>query len=511
LISEGFFPELSPGSTVEFNKGIVFTALEGNYLAVEPESASWTILDESSFTFLKALQTVRPYGELGNAVIPVQPEKVGRFLSDLFRLNFISIDGSCFYDTEKLWHRSSGYPHFFSLHITNRCNFSCRYCYNDSLPARSDMPLETVKFIIKKLLLEIPLPGITVEFHGGEPLLLFDEIIVPAVHFGESLSSALGKKMRFLMQTNGSLISRRAADFIAEHDMGVGISCDGGESIHNRNRVFADGRGTYEKAMKGLETLLSRRGRAGTLATIERPEEYCSVIRHAAAHNIRDLSIRPVYPMGRAAAGAGINNENSPSFAEGFMEAVDLISEINSECMAQSRGKKAAAGKMMFRNLCSYLEMLISKERADMCYRSPCGAGNSISGFDTDGDIYPCEEMTGIESLRMGNIYDSKNLASLIIDSSPYRMLDARRVEKLRGCGRCEWRRVCGGGCISKIVMTGGDFESGDYYCGFHKAVLSRLALAISARPSLIQRLLSERYLRNNHIDSSLWSLSILQ
>lgn len=511
MISEGIFPELSPESKVELNKDVVFTAYEGNYLAVEPGSASWTILDESSFTFMRALQNIRLYGELKDAGLHVQREKAERFICDLFRLNFLSIDGSLFYDTEKLWQRSSGYPHFFSLHITNRCNFMCRYCYNDSLPARSDMPIETVKFIIRKLLLEIPLPGITVEFHGGEPLLLFDEIIVPAVLFGESLSGALGKKIRFLMQTNGSLISRRAAGFIAEHDLGVGISCDGNESIHNRNRVFADGRGTYQKAMKGVEILLSRRGRAGTLATIEKPEEYCSVIRHAVAHNIRDLSIRPVYPMGRASAGAGINNENAPSFAEGFMEAVALISEINGNCLPPSRGKKPAEVKMVFRNLCRYLEMLISKERADMCYRSPCGAGNSITGFDTDGDIYPCEEMIGNESLRMGNIYDSKNLALLIRDSSPYRALDSRRVEKLEGCGRCEWRRVCAGGCISKIMATGGDSESGDYYCGFHKTVLGRLALAISAQPSLIQRLLSGRYLRDNQIDSSLWRLSTLQ
>ncbi|MHC9541864.1 MAG: radical SAM protein, partial [Vulcanimicrobiota bacterium] len=432
-----------------------------------------------------------------------------RFITSLYRLNFLRINGCSFHDPKKLWERKNRYPHFFSLHITNRCNFSCRYCYNDSSPARTDMALETSKFIIKKLLLEIPLPSITVEFHGGEPMLLFEEVIVPAVQYGESLSSTLGKKIRFLMQTNGSLISKRTADFITKHDMGVGISCDGNEALQNRNRVFCDGRGTYEATLKGIRNLFARRKRAGTLATIERPEDYSSVIQHAAAHGIHDISIRPVYPLGRAAKREGISDENASSFAGGFLKAVDLIVKLNREWSSQEQNRKPEGEKMIFRNLCTYIELLISKERTDMCYRSPCGAGNSITGFDTGGDLYPCEEMTGIENLRMGNIHDSESLLSIIVDSPAYRSLNERNVEKLAGCGRCKWMHICGGGCISKITAADGDPEQGDYYCGFNRTVLEELALRLSFEPSLAQLLLNTRHLETSPVDSSLWRLSL--
>jgi len=508
--SESFSPELSPDSLFELNEGIVFSAHDGMLLAVEPESASWTVLDEFSCHFLKELQSYHSYGELRSHRFHINTETMDGFLGSLYRLDFLRINGRSFHDSVKLWERSNKYPHFFSIHITNRCNFSCRYCYNDSSPARADMALETMKYIIKKLLFEIPLPRITVEFHGGEPLLLFKELIEPAVLYGESLAGALGKKVRFLMQTNGSLIHRRTADFILKHDVGVGISCDGSEALHDRNRIFVNGRGTYEATLKGMKNLSSRRKRGGTLATIERPEEYSSVIHHAIAHDIHDISIRPVYPMGRAKAGGGISRDSASLFAEGFLEAVDIVLENNMESFSPPQEKNPVREKMIFRNLCTYIEMLISKERSDMCHRSPCGAGNSIIGFDTDGDLYPCEEMIGCKSWKMGNIHDPKSLPSLIIESSAYRVLNERNVEKLEGCSRCKWMHTCSGGCISKITATGGDPECGDHYCGFHKTVLERLALRISSEPSLVPQLLSTQYLRTHPIDSSLWRLSLL-
>lgn len=504
-----FSSELLPDSLIELNKSLVLSIHDGKVLAVEPESASWTVLDDFSRTLLKKLQGAQSFEELKNRLFPIEPSTVENFITSLYRLNFLRINGCSFHEPNRLRERGKKYPHFFSLHITNRCNFSCRYCYNDSSPARTDMALETSKFIIKKLLFEIPLPSITVEFHGGEPLLLFEEVIVPAVQYGESLSSTLGKKVRFLMQTNGSLISKRTADFIVTHDMGVGISCDGSETLHNRNRVFGDGRGTYEATLMGIKNLLARREHVGTLATIERPEEYSSLIHHAIAHDIRDISIRPVYPMGRATAKKGISPENASSFAGGFLEAFDLIRELNRGCSPPEHGKKPERKKMIFRNLCTYIELLISRERADMCYRSPCGAGNSIIGFDTDGEIYPCEEMIGFESLRMGNIYDSENLPSLILESSAYRRLNERMVDTLEGCRRCKWKHICGGGCISKIMATGRDPEYGDYYCGFNKIILEELALRISSEPSLVQQLLSTKCLRTTPVDSSLWRLSL--
>ncbi|MDQ7823153.1 MAG: radical SAM protein [Candidatus Eremiobacteraeota bacterium] len=507
--TEDFPLELKPDSLIEPQKSLAFSEHGSAVLVVEPESASWTVLDEFSCNVLKELAGGLSFGELAGRLASHEPAEVKDFITGLCRLNFLRVNGRTFYDPKALWESGRKYPHFISLHVTNRCNFSCLYCYNSSSPARTDMALETSKYLVKRLLFELPLPSLTIEFHGGEPLLVFDEVVLPTVRYGQSLSKALGKTVNFLMQTNGSLITGRTASLLARHDIRAGISCDGSEALHNRNRVRSDGSGTYEATLGGIENLIARRRHAGTLATIERPEDYSSVLRHALSHDIHDISIRPVYPMGRAKARGGIRPENAPSFAEGFLEAADLVKEINRGSTPFEAEERPVKKRMVFRNLCTYLDLLTSKERADMCYRSPCGAGNSIIAFDTDGGIYPCEEMTGIESFRMGNVYDRGDLSAIITGSSPYQVLNERRVESLKSCGRCKWMRLCGGGCISKIAASGGDPEHGDYYCGFHKVVLEELALRISSDPSLVQDLLGTESPERKPVYSSLWRLSL--
>ena len=108
--------------------------------------------------------------------------------------------------------------------------------------------------------------------------------------------------------------------------------------------------------------------------------------------------------------------------------------------------------RTIFRNLTYYLELLVSKDRPNMCYRSPCGAGNCIISFNTNGDIYPCEEMVVHDLYKIGNVYDRRNITTTILESESNQKLNSRLVENLAGCRSCPWRRFCAGGCPARGV-----------------------------------------------------------
>ncbi len=95
---------------------------------------------------------------------------------------------------------------------------------------------------------------INIVFHGGEPCLIgyrqLDEWCTYMVQAVGSLA-----KVRFTIQTNGTLIDAGWIDVFKKHQITVGISLDGPKEVHDNNRVDFAGRGSYDKIISGIELL----------------------------------------------------------------------------------------------------------------------------------------------------------------------------------------------------------------------------------------------------------------
>jgi uncharacterized protein len=55
--------------------------------------------------------------------------------------------------------------------------------------------------------------------------------------------------------TNGTLINEEIVKFIKEYKVFLSISLDGDKHTHDKNRIFINGNGTYDKLLKNIETL----------------------------------------------------------------------------------------------------------------------------------------------------------------------------------------------------------------------------------------------------------------
>ncbi|HSQ14932.1 MAG TPA: radical SAM protein, partial [Candidatus Binatia bacterium] len=164
------------------------------------------------------------------------------------------------------------------LLLTTSCNLACRYCYEDREEGCAsagdgrggpgaaagggtprEMSLESLRGGVAYLL-EHAGAGrkVSVTFFGGEPLLRFP-LIRSAVGEARRMATERGKEISFSITTNGTLLTRETAGFLKENGISVCLSIDGPREIHDRNRPYASGRGSYEDVARGIELLMENR------------------------------------------------------------------------------------------------------------------------------------------------------------------------------------------------------------------------------------------------------------
>jgi len=107
--------------------------------------------------------------------------------------------------------------------LTAGCNLRCTYCYQNDKKPRS-MAWETLRGALD-LVVGSENPRVEVLFLGGEPLLEFPLIRRAVEHV--RATRAPGKTVSFSIVTNGTLLGRGEAEFLAAHDFETHLSFDG--------------------------------------------------------------------------------------------------------------------------------------------------------------------------------------------------------------------------------------------------------------------------------------------
>jgi uncharacterized protein len=139
------------------------------------------------------------------------------------------------------------------------CNIDCRYCYLPDRTNKSVVAEETLRNLFSQVFASgWAAEGLSVVWHAGEPLVLPVAFYRRALALIDSLKPA-GLSVKHSFQTNGTLIDDAWCDFINEAGIGVGVSVDGPQHLHDRNRVSRSGRGTFDKTIFGIR-LLKRHG-----------------------------------------------------------------------------------------------------------------------------------------------------------------------------------------------------------------------------------------------------------
>lgn len=145
--------------------------------------------------------------------------------------------------------------------MTEDCNLRCKYCYqvhkNDKGNMTFDIAKRTVDYLLDNQKL-FAADAVIWDFIGGEPLLeidLIDKICDYIKLESYKRKHKWSKKYRFSIGTNGILYDDpkvRRWLLKNKENCSVAMTIDGTKEKHDMQRVYKDGKGSYEDVLKGV-------------------------------------------------------------------------------------------------------------------------------------------------------------------------------------------------------------------------------------------------------------------
>jgi uncharacterized protein len=374
-----------------------------------------------------------------------------------------------------------------SLHIfivTTCCNLSCVYCQaSSSLQSGQYMSMETAREAVD-IALQSPSRHLTFEFQGGEPLLNFP-VIKFIVNYAEKNKGR--HIIHYSLVSNLCLLDNDIVDFIREYRFSVSASVDGTRSIHDCNRHYSDGRGSFNALRLGLQSLQTAGISVSAIETttkysLRHPEEIADVYRQLGFH---DVFIRPLTPLGRAEtfwSGIGYSVEAYLSF---YSRILHCIIEINL-CGYPLREDYAAV----------FLKRILGTSVNFMELRSPCGGAVGQLAYYSDGAIFTCDEgrmlyEMGDSSFCIGNT--STSTYSDLVNGGICRAVCASSIlESIPGCADCVFQPYCGVCPVVNYSLYGDliEKEPRGYKCRLYMGMQEILFDLLSGADIEVQKLL---------------------
>jgi uncharacterized protein len=134
---------------------------------------------------------------------------------------------------------------------TEKCNFRCTYCYEDfSIGKMNYEVISSVKLLLEKRIEKLSL--LKIAWFGGEPLVAKD-VVLDISQYAMSLARKYNVRYLSNMITNGDLLDIVTANHLSEAGIRqYQISLDGPKEVHDRTRIRANGKGTFDAIWSNL-------------------------------------------------------------------------------------------------------------------------------------------------------------------------------------------------------------------------------------------------------------------
>jgi uncharacterized protein len=298
------------------------------------------------------------------------------------------------------------------LHVTERCNFACKYCYALDPAPKPDMSFETGRQAISFYLdnLADGLSEVNISFFGGEPLLKFP-LIERLVSYASDACEQRGRKLRFSMTTNGALMRARTAAFLARHNFSTLISWDGAAATQDRFRVLANQRGSSRLMERAMPHILAV------------PE--IGVRMTWAADTLPSLAANVRYFVG-----LGIN---WVGFAP--LDCINFSREVLAEYRTQIGAILDLWAENLARKRFLVVNPLLKMTRRVMDPSAPlhfhmhaCDPLVNRISVGTDGSLFPCHRFLARRSWKLGSVWDAQ------LDPDLVRAMQRYNRRGLDGC-----------------------------------------------------------------------------
>ncbi len=346
---------------------------------------------------------------------------------------------------------SSGSLRLVAWETTRNCNLSCKHCRASATqgPYTGELTSESSMMLIDQIS-QVGKPIVILT--GGEPLLRPD--IFDIAKYGTD------KGLRMVMAPNGTLITKKIAQqMVTSGIKRISISLDGAtQDIHDR---FRGVHGAFEGAISGLKTAKEAGIEFQINTTITRSNldqipkiQQLAVKLGAVAHHIFLL-----VPTGR-----GKYLVNQEITADEYEQTLNWFYDQRGKTPLQLKATCAPHYYRILRQRAKQDDMPVDFKTYGLdAVTRGCLGGVGFCFISHKGIVQPC----GFLHLDCGDVTRT-SFADIWNNSRIFSEL--RDTDKLKGkCGRCEYRRVCGG-CRARAYESTGDFLAEEPLCSYQPA-----------------------------------------
>lgn len=341
--------------------------------------------------------------------------------------------------------------------FTKQCNLRCKHCYENAGPlaAKDELTTEEAKAVIDQL---ADIGVVAIAFSGGEPLIRKD--------FFEIARYASDRDFYVSVASNATLITPQIARKLREVGVDyIEISLDGFEKEHDGFRGVP---GAWKKTCRGIKNCV----KAGIDTCV------ATTVTH---HNLKEIPKLVSFVEKELKANRMIFFNYVPTRRGKDIAKDDLTPEereellkllysrlIDSKCRLDvfstapqyaRVAKEFASGPEIATHFTNRqaMEMLQGKTKTLSEFIGGCGAGRLYCGLEPNGDIQPCVFIP----IKIGNMRE--NALREVWEKSDvlWRM---RNRDRIKGCGECEYKYVCGG-CRARAYGYFGDVAGPDPGC----------------------------------------------
>lgn len=306
----------------------------------------------------------------------------------------------------------------------------------------------------------------SINFFGGEPLLLWDEIVVPLTLY---IRARYGGNYKLSMTSNCILLDKAKLDFMRDQKIGLLFSLDGDKETQDYNRPCHNGSSSFHILKSKIPLILSYYPGMTFRATI---------IPETCQHTFHNLmfAINAGYKSVFVVPNTLIDwdEQSKHELSKQMRQYSDYIVET---FRAGRKPPTFTTLDKMYRTILMINEALdsnIMRCSPNCLSTGKCGLGaKKFASIDFAGNVYGCQEVissSGDDSIfHIGSIYKG------VDDARRVKLMNAYAPELVIGddCDNCPLSRVCDGGCVAHNYLKSGSLTTPNHmYCWWQRLML---------------------------------------
>ena len=195
----------------------------------------------------------------------------------------------------------------------------------------------------------------------------------------------------YSLTTNATLLTEEIVDFLAANRFGVTVSMDGDRELHDKMRVFHNGKGSYDVIVPKIKMLLARHktNSIGARVTLS------SGVRH-----VRRIYEHLTKEIGFQGVGFSPATANTDRLYHIGGQQMDDVLDQFADLAWEYRDFALRGGQHYFTNASDTIKELhqgISKAYT-------CGAGLGMLGVGTSGDVAICHRFVDAPEIGRAHV-----------------------------------------------------------------------------------------------------------